>query len=129
MAAGHSVPLRGAGGIAGWGRATVASLCRSLFLAVLFRSSFLRARSLCSGVGPVWAVSLGVFHGASEGSGGSHSCKCAQLEELFKQVATLREEPNRQRRIRECEREIDMWYCALSQAEPLPRLKAAQGEG
>lgn len=31
----------------------------------------------------------------SEGRGGCHGCKCAQLEELFMQVAMLQEELNR----------------------------------
>ncbi|KAK4807100.1 hypothetical protein QYF61_018441 [Mycteria americana] len=66
---------------------------------------------------------------APEGGGGCHSCKCAQLEELFKPVATLQEELDRQCSIQECEHEIDTWYCALSQAERQPCLKAAQVEG
>ena len=60
---------------------------------------------------------------APEGSGGCHSCKCAQLEELFKQGAMLQEELDRQHSIREREQEIDTWYCTLSQAERQPALR------
>ena len=41
----------------------------------------------------------------------------------------LQEELNRQRSIWKHEREIDTWYCVLSQAERQPCLQAAQGEG
>ena len=66
---------------------------------------------------------------APEGSGGCHSCKCAQLEDLFKQVALLQKGLNRQHSIWECKREINVWYCVLSQTERQPGLKAVQGEG
>lgn len=41
---------------------------------------------------------LGVPLG-SEGRGGCHGCKCAQLDELFKPVAMFQEAPNRQHSI------------------------------
>lgn len=65
---------------------------------------------------------------APEGSGGCHSCKHAQLEELFKQVAVLQKELNRQCSIWEHKREINTLYCTLSQAERQPGLQAVQGE-
>ncbi|XP_009330863.1 PREDICTED: uncharacterized protein LOC103924126 [Pygoscelis adeliae] len=68
-------------------------------------ASHQHARSLCKASLPLLPESSG------------HTCKCARLEELFKQVPMLQEELNRQHNIRECEKEIDMWYCALTQAE------------
>lgn len=53
---------------------------------------------------------------------GCRGCKCAQLDELFEQVAVLREELNRLQSIRESERKIDVWYQALAQAEQQPCL-------
>ncbi|XP_069631232.1 LOW QUALITY PROTEIN: uncharacterized protein [Haliaeetus albicilla] len=66
---------------------------------------------------------------APEGSGGCHSCKRAQLEDLLGQVTMLQEELDRQRGIREREQGIDAWYCTLSRAERQPAFKAAQEEG
>ncbi|KAM6188216.1 uncharacterized protein WM294_015986 [Sarcoramphus papa] len=48
---------------------------------------------------------------APEGSGGCHSCRRAQLEDLLGQVTMLQEELDRQHSIREREQEIDAWYC------------------
>lgn len=64
----------------------------------------------------------------SKGRSGCHGCKCAQLDELFKQVAMLQEELNRQCSIWESERDINMWSCVLSQAEQQPCLKSLQRE-
>ncbi|KAM6188219.1 uncharacterized protein WM294_015989 [Sarcoramphus papa] len=47
---------------------------------------------------------------APEGSGGCHSCRRAQLEDLLGQVTMLQEELDRQHSIREREQEIDAWY-------------------
>ncbi|XP_069631689.1 LOW QUALITY PROTEIN: adenosine 5'-monophosphoramidase HINT2-like [Haliaeetus albicilla] len=60
---------------------------------------------------------------APEGSGGCHSCKRAQLEDLLGQVTMLQEELDRQRGIREREQGIDAWYCTLSRAERQPALR------
>ena len=49
-----------------------------------------------------------------ESRGGCRGCKCAQLNELFKQVALWREELIKQRSIQESEWEIDKWYYALT---------------
>ncbi|KAM6188218.1 LOW QUALITY PROTEIN: uncharacterized protein WM294_015988 [Sarcoramphus papa] len=46
---------------------------------------------------------------APEGSGGCHSCRRAQLEDLLGQVTMLQEELDRQHSIREREQEIDAW--------------------
>ncbi|XP_040977356.1 LOW QUALITY PROTEIN: histidine triad nucleotide-binding protein 1-like [Aquila chrysaetos chrysaetos] len=51
---------------------------------------------------------------APEGSGGCHSCKRAQLEDLLGQVTMLQEELDRQRGIREREQGIDAWYPPVS---------------
>ncbi|XP_069631230.1 LOW QUALITY PROTEIN: uncharacterized protein [Haliaeetus albicilla] len=60
---------------------------------------------------------------APEGSGGCHSCKRAQLEDLLGQVTMLQEELDRQRGIREREQGIDARYCTLSRAERQPALR------
>ncbi|XP_066848127.1 uncharacterized protein [Anser cygnoides] len=53
---------------------------------------------------------LSVSNSSSEG----YACgRCAQVEELLKQVAELWEEVSRLRSIRESERETDWWRCAL----------------
>lgn len=64
---------------------------------------------------------------AAEGSGGHHSLKYTQMEELLGQVAMLPKELNRQHSIQEREQEINTWYCALSLPELCP--KAVQGKG
>ncbi|XP_052631101.1 uncharacterized protein LOC128136050 [Harpia harpyja] len=66
---------------------------------------------------------------APEGSGGRHSCKRAQLEDLLGQVTMLQEELDRQHGIRECEQGIDAWYCTLSRAERQPALRLRKRKG
>ncbi|XP_061873024.1 adenosine 5'-monophosphoramidase HINT2-like [Colius striatus] len=60
---------------------------------------------------------------APEGSGGCHSYKRAQLEDLLGEVATLQEELDKQHGIQEREEEIAMSYCTLPQAERQPPLR------
>lgn len=68
-----------------------------------------------------------------EGRVGCHGCRCAKLDELFKQVALLREELTRKHSIQESEREIDKWYLkltlTLTQSEHQPCFNSMQGDG
>ncbi|PKU49565.1 death-associated protein 1 [Limosa lapponica baueri] len=47
-------------------------------------------------------------------NGGDNTCvRCEQIKDLLNMVAELKEEVKRLRSIRECERELDLWYQAL----------------
>lgn len=46
--------------------------------------------------------------------------RCEQVDELLSLVVELREEVERLRTIRECEREIDWWSDSLKDAEIAP---------
>jgi len=63
---------------------------------------------------------------ASEDSGQNACVHCDQVDDLLSLVAELKEEAERLRSIRKCEREIDWWSHALPSPKQAQRMDAPQ---
>jgi len=53
-----------------------------------------------------------------EDSRDNRCVRCDQVNDLLSLVAVMKEEVERLRNIRECEREIDWWSCTLPSLRP-----------
>ena len=65
----------------------------------------------------------------SDGTSDNTSVRCDQLDELLSLVAELREEVERLRCIRECEREIDWWSSTLAPMKQQEQMEAPNKAG
>lgn len=64
---------------------------------------------------------------AALGEGDSTCVRCDQLNDLLSQVADLKQEVERLRSIKECEREIDWWWQTQSAPRPWHLAEAPHG--
>ena len=64
-----------------------------------------------SGCSECQSLALQAF--AALGEGGSNCVRCDQVNYLLRLVVDLKDEVERLRSIKECEREIDCWYQTL----------------